>query len=186
MRMVGEQRLQDPVQRFTAVIERTADDLASSGDNLKRRRDRGDVPAGIALGIFVARGQIDAALGVELAQKSGQAARVGNFRNGSRDGNPARRQITFGAHTDAKTSSITFTADSQSLRDTFKCVNIRARVPPAVEISRPFDFSCELSSANVKPAPAISNKTTFVRTFSRLIPRHGMFARRSAIHRALA
>src|ERR1700722_9578056 len=110
MRMMGEQRLQDPVQRFAALIERPADDLASGCDNLEGRRDRGDIPTRIALRILVAGGKINSALRVELAEQSGEAARIRNFGNSSRDGNSAGRQIAFGAHTGANTSSIICTA----------------------------------------------------------------------------
>src|ERR1035437_5090662 len=185
MGMRSEQRLQDAVQRLAALVERAEDDFAAGSDDFERRRDGSDVPARVALGILVAGGKIDAALGVELAQQSAEAPGVGNFRDGARDGNSAGRQITFGAHT-AKTSSMTCKAVSQSLRDTFKCVTARARVPPAVEISTPFALSFALSSPKVRPVSAISNTTILVLTFSGSRARPGIFARPSAIHFALA
>src|ERR1700694_2937932 len=101
MRMRREGRLDNLVQRLAARVERADGDVPFARDDLDRRRHRGHVPARITPWEFVTGGKINAALRVQLLQKTPQTPAVSHVGNSARDGDAARGGIALGAHTTA-------------------------------------------------------------------------------------
>src|SRR5579864_33891 len=96
--MILEQRMEDAVQDFAPLIERPEVDLAPGGDDLEWRTNRRDVPARVPFRIFVARGQVDAAISVQLAQQVLQAFFKRDSGCSASDGDPAGRGVNQFRH----------------------------------------------------------------------------------------
>src|SRR6266853_4986724 len=98
MRMRCEGRLENLIQRLAARVERADGDIAFARDDLDRRRHRRHVPARIPSRELVTGGEIDAALRVQLLEKTPQTPVVSHVGNKARDGDAARGGIALGAH----------------------------------------------------------------------------------------
>jgi hypothetical protein len=68
MRVLGQNRKEQPVQDFAARVEGAEFQPTLSGQDLERGPHRGDVPARVSAGVLVAGRKIDAAVGVKIAQ----------------------------------------------------------------------------------------------------------------------
>ena len=93
VRMAGQHRLQDLRHLLAARVERADFHAAVVGDDFERRANGGDVPARIPARIFVAGGEIDAALPVERAQQRRQP--LAEARLASRCARPRSRGESY-------------------------------------------------------------------------------------------
>src|SRR5580704_10997695 len=98
VRMVLEQRLQNLVQRFASLAERTKIHIAARGDNFNWRADGGHVPARISLWILIAGREIDSAIAIQFAQQGFEPFFVRNRRCRTGNSDPAGRGVTQFRH----------------------------------------------------------------------------------------
>src|ERR1700680_3860103 len=92
-----QQRKQNPIQGLTPLVQWTKLDLPSRRDNLKRRADRGYVPARISLWILITRGEINSPIPVQFVQQVLQAAVIRDYgRQPSYCNTPGRDVTQFG------------------------------------------------------------------------------------------
>src|SRR5579884_3742137 len=98
VRVRREHRIEQAADDFPARVERTELDAAAAADDLQRRADRSNVPAGVALRVFVAGRQVRAPLRIEAAQQMREPALVRRFGRGSDDTNAARSAVGKLAH----------------------------------------------------------------------------------------
>ncbi len=98
MRMRGEKCLENAIQDFAARVQRLKAHFAAGSDDFQRRRDGAEIPSRVSLRIFVAGGEIHAALGIQFAQQSIAVRGVRHLGDGSGNDDLAGCGIAFRAH----------------------------------------------------------------------------------------
>src|SRR5271165_3898929 len=66
---------------------------AAPANELDGGRDAGEIPPGVAFGILVPRGKVDAALSVQLCEKFLETAGIGNLGGLAGDGDAVRSGV---------------------------------------------------------------------------------------------
>ena len=106
MRMLRQDRIQHLRQHLPAQIERPKLDLAIDRDDLERRPCGGDVPARVSPRKLISGGKINAAMCVQILQKTLQSFLEADLGDSAGDGDTAASGIPEFTHVSLQLSAI--------------------------------------------------------------------------------
>lgn len=98
VRMPGQNGEEHLVEEHAAQVEGTELDQAVMGDDFQWRAGGGDIPARITAGVFIAGGEIEAAVGIQLAQEVFQAFAETRPRRRAADGDAVGGRVAKDPH----------------------------------------------------------------------------------------